>query len=128
MAATAEDFLYGEDLDAILEAIDEDILQNNTEFEVELTSVSDEIPKEKAKVTFTCSLCSKVCVSQGGYLAHNNTKHSKEKESDASLEAEQVLHPLYFKRYIEDSIIKLTGDECYPSEITNEFKFFKIGS
>lgn len=64
MAAAKEDFLYGEELDAILEAIDEDILQSNSDFDVELTTVVKEIPEEDTKVTFSCSLCPKVCFSK----------------------------------------------------------------
>ncbi|XP_057291824.1 uncharacterized protein LOC130647836 [Hydractinia symbiolongicarpus] len=134
MAAAKEDFLYGEDLNAILEAIDEDILLSNSDFDVELTTVVNDIPEEDTKVTFSCSLCPKVCVSKRGLTRHTNAKHSDHDKGDSAgsgerdfKEAEKMLHPLYFKKYMEEAVSKLAGDECYPSEITNEFKMFKVG-
>ena len=50
------DFLYGDDLDALLIAIDADILENDVDFESEINSMVSEIPEEVAESSFLCSL------------------------------------------------------------------------
>lgn len=74
-----------EDLDAIL-AIDGDTLQSNEGFEVDLAAVVNEIPEEDAKVTFSCSFCTTVCVSRRGLTRHTNAK-LQSKEKDKSVES-----------------------------------------
>ena len=53
----------------------------------------------------------------------NNEK--KEKPQQDSVER---FHPLYLKKYIEKSALKLANDECYPESIMAGFRSFKVGS
>ena len=43
MAAFQEDFIFGDDLEAILAAIEDNLLENDTGFTGELTTVTEEI-------------------------------------------------------------------------------------
>ena len=138
--AAQEDFIYGDDLDALLAAIDADVLENDTDFDLDMNSIVEEIPEDSVKSMFSCSLCPKVCISKGGLSRHTNAKHKDintdinqpnqpKKSSKDKKEAEEVMHPLYFKKYLEECIVKLANDECYPAEeVMHEFKIFRIGS
>ena len=39
---------------------------------------------------------------------------------------ESMLHPLYFKKIVEDSVSKLSGDECYSLRTRNEFLNYDV--
>ena len=127
-------FLYGDDLDPLLVAAD--ILEGDPDFSADVDSLVDQIPDETARTTFTCSLCPKICISRGGLTRHMNAKHSEEKDPNNQSEvspkskkkAEDVLHPLYFKKYIEQCTEKLSKDECYPEGIMKEFQSYNVGS
>ena len=134
--AAQGDFLYGDDLDALLAAIDADILEGDPSFSADVDSMVDEIPDETAKATFPCTLCPKICISRGGLTRHMNAKHKDDDQANQPVlsqkpkkkKAEDILHPLYFKKYIEQCIEKLSKDECYPEDITKEFQSYNVGS
>ena len=132
MAGAQEDFLYEDDFDAILAIIDADFLENDVELNAEIEEAVKNIPSVKDSTRYPCDFCDKVCLSKGGLTRHLNTKHSNEnsvqKSSPAAKKPEEILHPLYFKRYLEKSATKLAADECYPVEIMDEFKNFNINS
>ena len=103
--AAQGDFLYGDDLDALLAAIDADILESDAAFESGINSTVEEIPKESDKIVYNCSLCTKVYLSKQGLSRHTNAKHKAGQTSQANKNtpdaekkaAEKILHPLYFK-------------------------------
>ena len=60
MAGIGEDFVCGENLDAILAAIDSDCFNNEVNFSAEMDALTDNISLEM-KDTFKCDFCVKVC-------------------------------------------------------------------
>ena len=86
-----------------------------------------EIPEEVAESSFHCSLCDKICISQRGLTRHVNVKYKSSLSSSFGIaatkkDATEILHPLYFKKYLEECAIKLADDECYPEEVMEEFQ------
>lgn len=140
MASQQEDFYTGEDLEAILSALEEDLLEQDTEFTLEIDNIVEEMGKERPSA-FQCDLCDKICKTQRGFTRHKNAKHlvkasvevskdNTESVQDTQVkekEAETILHPLYFRKFLEKSVDKLARDECYPPEIMNEFKGYTVG-
>ena len=116
-------------------AIDADVLENDADFVSGISTTVDDIPNEEEKKTFSCSFCTKVCLSKQGLSHHVDAKHSdqqtstsKESNLPKNKSAEEKLHPLYFKKYLKQCVAKLAADECYPEEVMHEFKMFNVGS
>ena len=59
-----EDFYAGEDSEAILAAIDEDVWDKDDEFNAELNSLLVNIEEEPSQSGFKCDMCEKVCKSK----------------------------------------------------------------
>ena len=70
-----EDFYAGENLEAILAAIDEDILDKDGEFNAEINSLRVNIEEVPSQSGFKCDTCEKVCKSKQGLSRHQNAKH-----------------------------------------------------
>ena len=68
MAGANEDFLIGDDFDAVLALIDDDFLENDRELNQQVNEVVSEIGNHDTKQVFKCETCQKVCVSQRGLL------------------------------------------------------------
>ena len=108
--AAQGDFLCGDDLDALLAAIDADILESDAAFESGINSTVEEIPKESDKIVYNCSLCTKVCLSKQGLSRHTNAKHKAGQTSQANKNtpdaekkaAEKILHPLTSKSILKN--------------------------
>ena len=91
------------------------------------------IPFESKYNKFKCDFCDKVCISKRGLTRHVNCKH-KPKQSQQldkatcskSKRPEEKMHPLLFKNFLEVSAKKLSLDECYPSDIMDEFKAYSF--
>ena len=107
MAAWEGDFVLGEDLDAILTAIDDDDGLFERDFTSELNSVAEEIEEDKETVNFPCNICSKVCKSRRGLSRHQNAKHTDSEPGNQEATARKttkstvrdpvaILHPLHF--------------------------------
>ena len=75
-----EEFMVGDHLDAVLQAIDEDFFQLDAVLSSELDTNITEMPVEAAIKSFPCPFCTKVCVSQPGLTRHMNTKHKEHKQ------------------------------------------------
>lgn len=138
--ASSSEAIQG-DLDIIEQMFLEDDL-----FDAEFQSTIENIPKESS--SFQCSMCTKVCLSMGGLKRHISTKHPESVDTTlttTSLQpssttsssgitipkkknAENILHPILFKKMVQTSINKLKEDECYPATILNEFSKFTINS
>ena len=133
MAAVKEDYFFGDDLEAILSAIDDNILDENEEFTSEINAVVEEIGDHPPSSGFSCDLCDKVCKTQRGLTRHRNSKHKTanvegylDQDHFDEFIAENRLHPFHFKKYIEESASKLSVDECYSEDTRKEFVDFKI--
>ena len=144
MAAAKEDYYFGDDLEAILSAIDDNILDENEKFTSEINAVVEDVGYHPPSSGFSCHLCDKVCKTQREL--HRNPKHKTANVEWGTnavyhpphhhhhhflnitltlhiyvytvyINAENRLHPFHFKKYIEESAAKLSVDVCY-SEVT----------
>ena len=75
--AYQEDFYTGEDLEAILEAIDKEIWDKDVEFTAEIDVLVWEIEEKPSRSGVKCEKCEKLCKSKQGLLRHQNSKHRK---------------------------------------------------
>ena len=130
----AEDFLAGADLDAIFEAMEQDLIEQDTDFTIVLNNVVEEIVDDE-KIVFQCQFCDKVCFSKRGRTRHTNSKHSAEETTSkishtqnkiVERDAFSMCHPLYFKKFTEICVEKLSNDKCYPTYLREEFKQYKM--
>ena len=78
MATSSEDYFMGDDLDAILDLIEEDIPEENEEFFSEVNAVIDELSQPTLVNGFPCEFCDKVCKSKRGLSRHESAKHPQE--------------------------------------------------
>ena len=115
--------LFGDDLDAVLELLDKDCAEMETEF------ISETVDDECTNKSFPCVLCNKVCISQRGLTRHTNSKHrGQSSTSEAAANYEDILHPSLLTDLLKQSCGKLAVDECYPVHIMDEFKGKKFNS
>lgn len=123
MATFDEDFLFGDDLDAVLSLITDDVLTN----EPELTSdVSTMIADASIlSSSFQCPSCEKVCKTKGGLTRHQRTMHKVDGGNPKT--PEDILHPLVMKQILMESVLCISTDECYDEEIRNEFTSCCVG-
>lgn len=138
--AAMEDFVAGDDLDAIFNVIEEDLLFENHEFITEMDDMVGEIAEVQPASGFTCDRCPKICKTKRGLTRHANAKHrntetysssffsssSSTTTAAKSITAEALLHPLYFKQYVQKSATKLASDECYSEKTRKEFINYQV--
>lgn len=89
-----ENFYAGEDLETILEAIDEEILDKDVEFTAKVHVLVREI-EEPLKIEFKCEKCGKLCKFKQSLSRHQNSKQRKfqpEQEGGTSTVAENYLN------------------------------------
>ena len=105
MARYHEDELVGDDLEAILQAMDEDFFDFDLALAGETDDISTGEENAAAKKQFACSLCPKVCISQRGFTRHMNAKHKNQQTQSSSAEkqlsAEEKLSPSTLKELLE---------------------------
>ena len=96
-----EDFYTGEDLEAILEAIDKEIWDKHVEFTAEIDVLIWEIEEKPSKTGFKCEKCEKLYKFKQGLLRHQNSKHrkvqSEQEEGGTSTAAQNRLNPACLK-------------------------------
>jgi len=129
MARYTGDELVGDDLDAVLQALDEDFFHEDLQCNEEIDANVGEIPQEVATEQFKCSFCAKTCISQRGLTRHVNSKHPDQSTSTGTIKllyAEERLHPLHLKKIMLVARDKLAVDECYPQHMMDEFKSMVI--
>ena len=129
MAAPEEECYFGDDFEAILYAIKDNLLYENEEFTSELNAEVEEVGVHPQSTMFSCDICEKVCKTHRGLTRHRNSKHctNNNAEGDAYKSYfEEKLHPIYYKQYIEESALKLSVDECYSEKNREEFSTYKI--
>ena len=57
---------------------------------------------------------------------HPDTIEAKQlaKPAKSAKSIEQIMHPLAFKEILSQSVSKLSDEECYPDEISEQFERF----
>jgi len=129
--AGMEDFYSGEDLDAILSAIEENILEGTEDYEeyaVPVNEVVEEVSGVDNTSSFHCDKCDKVCKTSRGLTRHKNAKHKDSTVVNSAAPAiipEDLFHPLHLKKIIMKSATKLANDECYSEKSRKEFANFQ---
>ena len=93
----------------------------------------------RPRITFNCQFCVQKYVTQRGLTRHTNAKHQQQQNPDESNQntasanskkiklSEEILHPLYFKVFLEKCVKKLADDGCYPDNIRKEFHDYVVG-
>ena len=106
--AGKEDFYSGENLEDILAAMEDNLLEQNEGFSAQIDEVVGELGENQPACSFSCDQCDKICKTQRGLARHKNTKHVETswKDGPTSTEKNQAtseskLHPLYFKAYVK---------------------------
>ena len=117
-----------DEFDAVLAAIEEDLMETDLNFSSAVGLAVGSIPNANEERVFYCLFCEKRCLSQGDLTRHLNAK-LKDKVVDKQCikekeKAEVILHPNFFQNYLVQSAEKLAKDECYPPKIRTEFKNF----
>ena len=74
MASGKDDFLYVDDLDAVLAIIDADMLENDEDMESEIVTCIKNLPSRE-NCFFKCEFCPEVCLSKAGLSKHEKAKH-----------------------------------------------------
>ena len=77
-----DDFLYGDDLDAVLAIIDADMFQNNEDMESEIVNYIKNLPSRE-NCSLKCEFCPKVCLSKAGLSSHKKVKHQQHSTLDS---------------------------------------------
>ena len=108
MACGVGDSCPEDDLATILEFIEADMLDEDEEFNEEINALLS----EQSAVTYSCEICTKE-------LPESPSLPTKTKV------AEGMLHPLYFKQYVNDAAKKLAGG-CYSKKTLSALKGYTI--
>ena len=104
MACAVGDSCPEDDLETILEFIETDMLDLDEEFNEEINTLLS----EQSAVTYSCEICTKMCKSKQALSRHRNMKHTESPSLPTKIKvAEDMLHPLYFKQYVNDAAKKL---------------------
>lgn len=127
-ASSSDDFLYNDDFEAVMAIIENDIVESDLELSEEMNSVVEKVPSKQSE-QHHCQLCPKICMSKAGLSRHMKSKHQEalpaEQENSSNIHS---LDMSTLQNFIVKSADKLSKDACYPDEIMEEFKNFKISS
>ena len=118
MAGRQEDFFSGEDLDAIFAVIDQDLLSKDDQSQPQCKD-------DPTTSVFSCQACDKRCVTQRGLTRHINSKHSAS-TNIVCKPPEEKLTLAKLESLLQESVKKLSEDECYSEEILKELKNYSI--
>ena len=75
MAALQEDYFVGDDFEAILSALEENILESDPDLAAQMDLFSEDIGESESMPSFQCNLCAKVCKTKRGLSRHTKCKH-----------------------------------------------------
>ena len=130
--AGKEDIYSVQNLEAVLAAMEEDLLDQNEDFSAQIDEVVGELGENQPACSFSCDQCDKICKTQRGLTRHKNTKlvETSWKDGPTSTEKHQAtpesnLHPLYFKAYVK-KVSTLSNDECYSQNTRDEFLNYAV--
>ena len=90
------------------------MLDENEKFTSELNADVEEVGVHPQSTSFSCDICEKVCKTQSGLTRPRNSKHctNNNAEGDAYKSCfEERLHPIYYKKYIEEDTLISSVDE-----------------
>ena len=123
MAAVCEDFFTGDDLEAILDIIEGDFVEESEEFNADIGALLSDIDPESVAV--------KTCKTKRGLTSRQGVSHSHEanvenRTPSAVKSPEEKLHPLYFKKFIQNGASKFALDECYSEKFRKEFSSYVV--
>ena len=132
-----EEFLVGDDFDVILSLLEEDVLNGEEELVAQVNEIVNEVDFPPPAAGFKCDICDKVCKSQRGLTRHNTAKHNEHQSSNDAesstkkarkekQEAEEILHPLYFMKYVNESAKKLSLEEVYSEKTRQTFHSYEL--
>ena len=133
--AGKEDFLSGEDLDAVFEVINEDLFEEDEYLEQQMSAVVLDIEVITQDTGFKCNFCEKLCKSKQGLSRHKNSKHKVVEHEDNTVSgssnskkssSEDLLHPLYLKNYIIKSAAKLVDENCLSARTLHHFRNYEV--
>ena len=90
----------------------------------------ENIPCINSSATFQCETCGKVYLTKTGLTGHINAKHKDQKDTSDDQEkenkssskiksTEEILHPLYFKTFVNDG--------CYPDDVVSQLNQNTVG-
>ena len=128
MVSGKEDFLYEDDLDAILAIMDADMCENNKDIESEIVTCIKKLPYRE-NCSFKCQFCPNVYLSKAGLSRHEKAKHQLHTTLDSVSHCDSGglksrLKLTDFSLVYQKSAQKLSTDEWYPESVMEEFKNF----
>ena len=128
MASGKDDFLYEDDIDAVLAITDEDMFENDEDMESEIVACIKNLPSRE-NCSFKREFCPKVCLFKAGLSRHEEAKHQQHSTRDSvshsdSGSSRSRMELTDFSLMYQKSAQKLLTDECYPDSVMEEFKNF----
>ena len=116
-SSCTEVFAFNNELEELLNIVDGDLLDADTDFERELDILVEEVTHVEE---FPCDKCSKVCKSQRGLTRHKNSQHAVDK-IDKIDQASALLSPEKFHSMVIKCIKKCYEDDCLPDDTRKLF-------
>ena len=102
--------------------MENDFLFADENFNKDLDALVLELSSEPVESTFSCTICSKKCISQRGLTRHTNSKHQSIPLDLTLLNPQPPILLSEFKSLLDKSITTLIEDECYPDLYRNELR------
>eukprot|EP00112_Aurelia_sp_Birch-Aquarium-sp1_P005457 Seg1619.12 transcript_id=Seg1619.12/GoldUCD/mRNA.D3Y31 product="hypothetical protein" protein_id=Seg1619.12/GoldUCD/D3Y31 len=116
--------LNGEDLDAILDILDSEFLEE------ELADVYEEACEQMESGKFQCSVCKRVCKTKGGLTRHTNSKHKVDSDDNRDQAEgngnEKEISNALFITLVNQSCKDLSEDLCFPLDIHSNLANFEF--
>lgn len=122
MAYEREDMLAGDDLDAILDAIDDESWENDEDFRSELSSIVEAVEKQPSVIKFQCEMCTKQYKTKQGLSRHKSQRHDKEEGKHPT--AEERLPCELFQTMINKCAMQLAISNCYSEQTIAAFSTY----
>ena len=124
MASSSEveidsDYLWGDNLDMIIQLLDED-----EGFNADLNAVVEEVGADSG--IYLCAICNKSYKTKGGLRRHEKSKHPEALDADEVVQKNYQIHNLQLKIIIEKAAKKLSEDKCFLVNDRNVFSTFNI--
>ena len=74
MSSAKDEYLYEDDLDAVLAIVDADMFENDADMESEIVTCIKNLPSRE-NFSFKCEFCQKVCLSKAGSSRQEKAKN-----------------------------------------------------
>ena len=87
--AGKEDFCSGENLEAVMAAMEDNLFDQNEDFNPQIDEVVGELGENQPACSFSCDHCDKICKTQRGLTRHKNTKHVETSWKDGPTSTEK---------------------------------------